>query len=105
MLSVFYISFLCCDNLFEVKKRRLIEIGTEFLCLIAFIILQQFIRIDLEEPAKDVLSYMFIAVMALIFVCNITYMILVIIESRKDKKRAQARMKRLHYMVKTSLNQ
>ena len=46
-----------------------------------------------------------VTVMALILILNITYMIIIVIESRMDKKRAEARMKRLHYMVKTSLNQ
>ena len=96
VLSVFYISFLCRENLFEDKKRRLIEVGTEFLCLMAFIILQQFLRNDLKAPANDLLTYMFIAVMALIFILNITYLIIVVIETRKDKKRADERMKRLH---------
>ena len=70
------------------------------MCHMAFIFLQQFLRIDLDAFVKDVLTNMFFGVMLFLALSNISYMILAAIEAQKDKKRAAARMERLHQMVK-----
>ena len=61
--------------MFEDKRRRFVEVFTEFMVMISTILLQQFLRQDLEDKAKEVLSNMFFAVIAMIVLVNLAYLV------------------------------
>ena len=75
-LTIPYIAYLShSSSFFEDKKRRFVEVSTEFMVMISTILLQQFLRQDLEDEAKSVLSKMFLAVIAMIILVNFAYLV------------------------------
>ena len=75
-LTIPYIAYLShSSSMFEDKRRRFVEVSTEFMVMISTILLQQFLRKDLEDEAKSVLSKMFLAVIAMIILVNFAYLV------------------------------
>ena len=81
--------------MFEDKRRRFVEVFTEFMVMISTILLQQFLRQDLEDKAKEVLSNMFFAVIAMIVLVNLAYLVSTLYEQWWDYKVDKARQKRV----------
>ena len=95
-LSIPYIAYLAHSNsLFEDGRRRFVEVFTEFMVMISTILLQQFLRQDLEDEAKVVITNMFLAIMAVIVLVNFAYLALTLYEQWKIYKKDEARMKQV----------
>ena len=93
-LSIPYIAYLAHSNsLFEDGKRRFVEVFTEFMVMISTILLQQFLRQDLEDEAKEVITHMFLALIAVIVLVNLAYLVLTLYEQWQEYKKDKARLK------------
>ena len=81
-----YLIFITRDNLFYSKLAKTMEIFTEMMALLAFLILMQFMR-DLPPNSKAKVSGSFITALSLLIIGNISYTITVMrINSNKAKR-------------------
>ena len=75
-LTIPYIAYLShSSSMFEDKRRRFVEVSTEFMVMISTILLQQFLRQDLEDEAKGVIQNMFLTIIAVIVLINLAYLV------------------------------
>ena len=81
--------------MFEDKRRQFVEVFTEFMVMVSTILLQQFLRQDLKDEAKEVLSNMFLAIIAMIVLVNFAYLVITLYEQRQESKKEEAREKRV----------
>ena len=91
-LSIPYIAYLAhSSSLFEDRRRRFVEVFTEFMVMISTILLQQFLRQDLEEVAKEIITNIFLAVIGTIILVNFAYLLVTLKEQWKEYKRDKVR--------------
>ena len=57
------------------------------------ILLQQFLRQDMKDEAKELLSDMFITVIAVIVLVNFSYLVLTLYEQWQESKKEKIRKK------------
>ena len=81
--------------MFEDKRRQFVEVFTEFMVMVSTILLQQFLRQDLKDEAKEVLSNMFLAIIAMIVLVNFAYLVITLYEQRQESKKEEAREKQV----------
>ena len=77
-----------------------IEVASEFLCILACVMLSQFTLILNEESSK-VAENGFIAIIALLVLVNTAYLIVMIINKRKLKKHNKLLVKLKEHNKKT----
>ena len=80
--------------------RMTIEVASEFLCILACVMLSQFTLIMNEESTK-VAENGFIAIIALLVLVNTAYLIVMIINKRKLKKHNKLLVKLKEHNKKT----
>jgi hypothetical protein len=83
LLTMATLIYLCQDHLFENRFRQWVEVISEILLLFSSIVLQQFLR-DLSDSAKDVGEKLFIVLLIILLLTNISLMIATICLNRRE---------------------
>ena len=80
-LTIPYIAYLAHNKyLFEDGMRRFVEVFTEFMSMVSTILLQQFLRQDLKDEAKELATNMFLIAIGVIVIANFTYLAMTLYE-------------------------
>lgn len=92
LLSIATICYLAYDKQrYETKGLRYVEVGSEALLYLAFLFLQSIILdpFDLND-SSEVIEICFFIVLAMLVTLNMAYMVLLIVQSCKEKRRKKA---------------